>query len=89
MTVLHFTHSQFLDYLKIHEWEIVSDDHWEEFDFIMLGKEDVGSFPLQIKKVYFYMQVVKICNGIEVPPPKDFLKAYKQHKQLSKPNSDD
>lgn len=82
MVLANFTYQEFIDFLKDNDWKIVSDEHWEQFDFIMIGNGK-ESFPLQIKKTYFYMQVVDICKGIGVEPPQHLLRVYKQHKQMS------
>jgi len=82
MTVPSFTIDEFLQYLDGFGFKVGSDEHWEDFGFIMLdnGKR---SFPLEFKKVFFYKHTVRICNDLGISPPETHLKAYNQDKGLT------
>lgn len=78
MTIPHFNQSEFISYLKEHGFEPVCDDYFEKFDRIMLSN-GVISFPLQLRKTYFYPIVVKTCISLNIPAPEEHIRCYNQH----------
>lgn len=78
MHVPSLTYNELMDLLKSNGWKIVSDDHWEEFDRIMLKKGKL-TVPIQIRKRYFFAVVVKICIDLNIEPPEDHYKFFKSY----------
>ena len=84
MVVPNFSRKEFFDYLSDHDWDVVSNDYWDEFDVVVFKNMTTGAtFTISVKQTYFYPQIVKICLDLEIPPPEGMLKVYEQHKGLS------
>ncbi len=79
MAVPYFKQQEFIDYLKEQGCEVVNSDYWNEFDRVILTKGDI-SFPLQMQEKYFSPIVVKTCLDLDIKPPPDHLKCWKQWK---------
>lgn len=67
MTVAGLKQTPFLDILKANGYDCLSHTHWEleGVERIVLGK-DGHSFVFRLKKFYFYPEVVKRCEMLEV-----------------------
>lgn len=81
MTVPYLSQDEFLALLRENGYHVVCDSYFEDYDRIILGK-DGHTFPLQLKKTYYYPLVVKTCFSLGIEPPADHLKVYKQHEQM-------
>jgi hypothetical protein len=83
MTLPHLGQQNFIDFLIANGCQVVSDNDWEDFDRIMLKKDDI-SFPLQMKKVYYYYFINKICDDLGIEPPEECRKVSEQIKNMNK-----
>lgn len=81
MTVPYLEQTEFLKLLTDNGCKIVSDEHWNELDVVMMEK-DGTTFPLDIEEVYYYPKVVTICNHLGIKAPPDHQKCYDQVKVL-------
>lgn len=79
MTVPAFSMDEFIDYLKSQGCSLISgfDDEWYDHGFLMMSYEDF-TFPLQVRKTYFYTHTVKLCQLLGIPAPEDHLVVYEQ-----------
>ena len=80
MTIPQLNQQELLAFLNNEGYEVVSDEHWEDYGRIMLKKEDV-SFPLQLQKTYYYYTVNKICDDLGIEPPEHCAKVREQIRQ--------
>jgi len=83
MTIPHLKEQEFIDFLKDNGCVIVSDANWEDYDRIILKKDDV-TFPLQLQKIYYYFTVCKICEDLHIEPPEEHLKVLQQIRNRKK-----
>lgn len=83
MKVPVLSQNDFLDYLKGHGCKVVEDMYWEEFNRIILVKDN-SSFPLQTTKKYFFPTVCKVCETLGIPSPEDHQKCLDQIKKYHK-----
>lgn len=79
MTIPFRSQQEILDLLKENGWDVVSDSAWESHNRVMIGKGR-DTFPLQLKKTYYYNHVVILCRSLEIQPPEDCLTCYEQEK---------
>lgn len=84
MTVPTLTQTEFIDHLKSNGFEVVSDKFWNEYDRIIIKKDGFPAVPFQMKKLYFFPMVCKVCEQLEIPAPSDHQKCYDQIKVLKK-----
>jgi hypothetical protein len=83
MTVPVFTHDQFLDYIKSYGWEVKSTEFWNDYNRLILGKNDsIYTFQCKQSGKYFYLEVVNTCKLLKIPPPEEHIHTYFLHKQL-------
>lgn len=83
MTIPSLGQQEFIDFLTDNGCEVVSDENWNDFDRVMLKKDNI-SFPLQMRKVYYYYTVNKICDDLNIEPPEECRKVSEQIKSLRK-----
>ena len=67
MTVAGLGQTAFLDILKANGYDCLSHTHWdlEGVERIVLGK-DGHTFVFRLKKFYFYPEVLKRCQKLEI-----------------------
>ena len=68
MVIAYCKPQKFIDFLKDKGYEVVSNEYWDEYEIIILEKDN-ETFPLKFKKVFYYFNVNKICEtlGIDIP----------------------
>lgn len=77
MTIPQFTQQEFIKYLATYGWEEKANTDWETHQRIVIGNgTDVATF--QLKAVYFYPHVVKLCDSLGIPAPEDHRLCYDQ-----------
>lgn len=81
MTIPHLKLEELISLLKKHDWIEVSNTDWETHQRIMIGNGK-ESFPLQLKPVYYYNHVVKLCESLEIDPPADCKLCYDQYEEF-------
>jgi hypothetical protein len=69
MVIAHCKGTRFIDFLKEHGCEVVSNDYWDQHNIIVMEK-DTESFPIIIEKKLFYFNVNKICDSLGIDRPK-------------------
>ena len=79
MTIPNMGQQEFVDFLKENGCKVVSDKDWNDYNRIMMEKDGI-SFPLQLKGVFFYYTVCKICDDLGISPPEEHDKVRKQIK---------
>lgn len=83
MTVPCLTQDELLDLIKGNGWDIVSTDYWEEYDRLVLEKNDsIFIFQCKQKKKYFFLEVVKTCKLLKIAPPIEHIHSYYLHKKM-------
>lgn len=83
MTVPCLTQDELLDLIKGNGWDIVSTDYWEDYDRLVLEKNDsIFIFQCKQKKKYFFLEVVKTCKLLKISPPVDHIHSYYLHKKM-------
>jgi hypothetical protein len=73
-----FSQEEFLSFLKDNQCSVVSTEHWNDFDTILLEK-DKETFSLTLEPKYFYYTVVIKCLTLDILPPSDHLISFRQH----------
>lgn len=82
MTVPCLTQDELLNLIKGNGWEIASTDYWEEYDRLVLEKNDsIFIFQCKQKHKYFFLEVVKTCQLMKIPPPEDHIHSYYLYKK--------
>ena len=75
MVVLHFTPTQFFNYLDTEGGKKIAD--YPDEDIVVYQFQD-QIVPVQIRKEYYPCYVVKICEALKIPVPADFKKVAQQ-----------
>jgi hypothetical protein len=83
MTVPILYQKEFLEFLKSHGFEIVSNHYWNDFDRVIFQK-DGETFPFPIKEKYMFPIVCRICDDFGIEPPEDHRKFYDQFLKMQK-----
>jgi hypothetical protein len=78
MTIPVLSQEQFLELLKKAGCKVISDDYWNDYDTLVMQKDD-AIFTLTLEKRYFYTQVVIKCKELGIEPPEDHLRQFYQH----------
>jgi hypothetical protein len=77
MTIPYLTTQEFIDVFKKHGWDVVSDKYWDEYNRVILGKDD-KTFVLKVNEDHFYPIVVKTCRMLGMTAPESCQKPYDQ-----------
>lgn len=72
---------EFFELLRNNGCTVVSDEHWDKYDVVMMKKDGV-TFPVDVEGIYFFPKVVKMCEQLDIPAPEDHQKCYDQIKAL-------
>lgn len=78
MTVPVLSQEQFLELLKKGGCQIISDEFWNDYDTLVLQKDE-HIFTLKLEDKYFYPIVVDKCRSIGIKPPEEHLHSFYQH----------
>lgn len=78
MTVPVLSQEAFLELLKEGGCKIISDDYWNEYDTLVMQKDEIV-FTLRLDQKYFYPVVVTKCKELGITPPEDHLHSFYQH----------
>ena len=76
MTLPHFKPDAFFDYLKKHGCKLFTNDYADEN--IVVYEKDGIKIPIQIRSVYWYLYVVRVCQDFGITPPMEHLRVYQQ-----------
>jgi hypothetical protein len=77
MTIASFTQSEFIEFLKANKFETVDDQHWDEYQRIVIRKDGI-TFAFQLKKIDSFILVVELCKDFDIEPPEHLHKPYVQ-----------
>lgn len=78
MTIPNLTQEELLALLKLNGWLQVSNSDWDTHKRIMMGNGK-DSFPLELKGIYYYPHVVKLCASLGISAPEDHQRCYDQY----------
>lgn len=85
MTVPVLRQDAFIEHIKKHGWEIVNDRFWEATSRLVFGKGG-KTFVFTCHDRYFFLEVVKTCQVLDIPSPEDHIHAYYCHKKMDNEN---
>ena len=78
MTIPHFTHTEFIEYLESKGCEVLTDEFFNDLNRFVI-KTPAGTIAtIQYRKTHYYPKVVRTCLNINIDPPKDHLECYNQ-----------
>lgn len=77
MTIPILKQEELIKLLKDNGCKIVSDSDWDTHNRVIFEKSG-HTFPFQLKSVYKYHYVVKLCQSLEIPSPEEHQKFYDQ-----------
>ena len=83
MVIDHLNYEKFIQLLKDNGCEIVSDEYFETANRVIIKKDDIN-FPLRIKNIYGPAIVCRICEDLDITPPKDLKRTLEQLKASRK-----
>jgi len=84
MLIAHFKQTEFFNYLERKGCEKLNVDDFclDEKVIVYLNPKHNITVPIQIQKDYYPVQVTKICEALNIKPPKQFKKISEQLKKL-------
>lgn len=83
MTIPSLKQAELFKLLRDNGWSEVSNSEWENHNRIMMGNGK-DSFPLQLKPVYYFPFIVKLCESLDIDAPEECKVCYEQLKKYPK-----
>ena len=83
MTIPFLTQQEFLKILHDNGWEVVSNEFWNDYNRIIVGKDNY-TFVVQVRNVYHYPIVVTTFTQLGIPVPEEHRICYEQWEEQKK-----